>query len=180
MVVDEGPSLKLSKRGPKVEEDAVADYDEFDHDNDNDNDDDNDDDNEDDGGQYKAKVGRPRAKDKDTSLPRKPKAKPDARPVDGGAPTRRRRKSAGAAIHRLSAAKAPRENLTDAQKRENYIKSEQKRRTLIKEGFDDMCEIVPGLRGGGFSKSTMLTMASEWLEDVLRGNETLEAQLHSF
>ena len=73
--------------------------------------------------------------------------------------------------------RAPRENLTEEQKRENHIKSEQKRRTLIKVGFDDLCELVPGLRGGGFSKSTMLSMAGEWLEELLDGNKTLTAQL---
>ncbi|KAL2694461.1 hypothetical protein Neosp_001039 [[Neocosmospora] mangrovei] len=74
-------------------------------------------------------------------------------------------------------AKAARENLTEEQKRENHIRSEQKRRTLIKEGFEDLCDLVPGLRGGGFSKSTMLTMAAEWLDDLLKGNEVLSAQL---
>lgn len=74
-------------------------------------------------------------------------------------------------------AKAPRENLSEEQKRENHIKSEQKRRTVIKEGFDDLCELVPGLKGGGFSKSTMLTLAAEWLEELLKGNEVLAAQL---
>lgn len=75
--------------------------------------------------------------------------------------------------------KAPRENLTEEQKRENHIRSEQKRRTVIKEGFDDLCELVPGLKGGGFSKSTMLTMAGEWLEELLKGNEALASQLSS-
>ncbi|KAM0553886.1 hypothetical protein ACHAPJ_007232 [Fusarium lateritium] len=74
-------------------------------------------------------------------------------------------------------AKISRENLSEEQKRENHIKSEQKRRTLIKEGFDDLCDLVPGLRGGGFSKSTMLAMAAEWLEELLKGNEALAAQL---
>lgn len=74
-------------------------------------------------------------------------------------------------------AKAPRENLTDEQKRENHIKSEQKRRTLIKEGFDDLCELVPGLQGGGFSKSTMLSMAADFLQELLEGNEELGEQL---
>ncbi|KAF0640704.1 hypothetical protein NXS19_010114 [Fusarium pseudograminearum] len=83
----------------------------------------------------------------------------------------KRRKSA------VNAAKLSRENLSEEQKRENHIKSEQKRRTLIKEGFDDLCELVPGLRGGGFSKSTMLAMAAEWLEDLLKGNKALEAQI---
>lgn len=84
----------------------------------------------------------------------------------------RRRKSAA-----VNGAKANRENLSEEQKRENHIKSEQKRRTLIKEGFDDLCHIVPGLRGGGFSKSTMLGMTAEWLEDMLKGNQELDAQL---
>ncbi|ROT43383.1 hypothetical protein SODALDRAFT_327581 [Sodiomyces alkalinus F11] len=88
---------------------------------------------------------------------------------ESGAPSRRRKPGA--------AAKPPRENLTEAQKRENHIRSEQKRRTIIKEGFDDLCELVPGLKGGGFSKSTILTMAAEWLEDMLQGNEQLAAQL---
>ncbi|KAL6891547.1 hypothetical protein HDV57DRAFT_302822 [Trichoderma longibrachiatum] len=91
-------------------------------------------------------------------------------PTEAGS-TGKRRKSA------LSAAKTPRENLSEEQKRENHIRSEQKRRTLIKEGFDDLCEIVPGLRGGGFSKSTMLTMTAEWLEELLLGNRELTAQL---
>lgn len=83
----------------------------------------------------------------------------------------RRRKSA------VSASKAPRENLSEEQKRENHIRSEQKRRTLIKEGFDDLGELVPGLRGGGFSKSTTLSMAAEWLDELLRGNKALAMQV---
>lgn len=75
--------------------------------------------------------------------------------------------------------KAPRENLTEEQKRENHIRSEQKRRTLIKEGFDDLCELVPSLNGGGFSKSTMLSIAGDYLEEIIRGNETLANQLAS-
>lgn len=73
--------------------------------------------------------------------------------------------------------KPTRENLTEEQKRTNHILSEQKRRNLIRQGFDDLCSLVPGLRGGGFSKSAMLTQAADWLEDVLRGNEILQAQL---
>ncbi|KAG5289222.1 HLH transcription factor [Histoplasma ohiense] len=71
----------------------------------------------------------------------------------------------------------PRENLTEEQKRTNHILSEQKRRNLIKQGFDDLCALVPELHGGGFSKSTMLIQAAEWLEDLLHGNELLRNQL---
>ncbi|KAH8903966.1 hypothetical protein BR93DRAFT_155079 [Coniochaeta sp. PMI_546] len=78
-----------------------------------------------------------------------------------------------------AASKSARENLSEEQKRENHIKSEQKRRTLIKQGFIDMEALVPGLKGGGFSKATMLTMATEWLENMMRGNEQLKEQLRS-
>ncbi|KAI8188774.1 hypothetical protein K4K54_001345 [Colletotrichum sp. SAR 10_86] len=103
---------------------------------------------------------------------RKTKTEPSATPpAENGTASRRRKSGTGA--------KPPRENLTEAQKRENHIRSEQKRRTLIKEGFDDLCDLVPGLKGGGFSKSTMLTMAAEWLEDMVKGNEELKAQLNA-
>lgn len=94
--------------------------------------------------------------------------------------TKGRRASATAAIRKgsiASSGKAPRENLTEEQKRTNHILSEQKRRNLIRQGFDDLCSLVPGLRGGGFSKSAMLTQAADWLEELLRGNELLHSQL---
>lgn len=103
------------------------------------------------------------------SKKRKGKADGPGAPGENGTSGKRRKSGTGA--------KAARENLSEAQKRENHIRSEQKRRTLIKEGFDDLCELVPGLKGGGFSKSTMLTMAAEWLEDMLKGNQQLTSQL---
>jgi hypothetical protein len=116
--------------------------------------------------------------EEDTPLATSSKAQKRKPKVDlAGAPpvneeSKKRRKPSG-----NGAPKQPRENLTEEQKRENHIKSEQKRRTLIKEGFDDLCDIVPGLKGGGFSKSTMLAMAAEWLDDMLKANEKLKAQL---
>ncbi|KAF4630395.1 hypothetical protein G7Y89_g7741 [Cudoniella acicularis] len=94
-------------------------------------------------------------------------------PVDSEQGHKRRKSTATS----NSGAKPTRENLTEDQKRENHIKSEQKRRTLIREGFEDLGELVPGLRGGGFSKSAVLIMAADWLEDLLQGNEVLRAQL---
>jgi hypothetical protein len=87
----------------------------------------------------------------------------------------KRRKSGTANI----ATKPARENLTEEQKRENHIKSEQKRRTLIREGFEDLNNLVPGLRGGGFSKSAVLIMSADWLEGLLRGNEVLRQRLEA-
>lgn len=110
------------------------------------------------------------------SMPKKKNSKAAARGTGLPSPTSdtsgKRRKSA--------AAKPPRENLTEEQKRENHIRSEQKRRTLIKEGFEDLTVLVPGLRNSGnISKSTMLTMAADWLEELLKGNEILAKQLSS-
>jgi hypothetical protein len=74
--------------------------------------------------------------------------------------------------------KSARENLTEEQKRSNHILSEQKRRNLIKQGFEELCSIVPELRGGGFSKSAMLLQAADWIEETLKGNEKLRHQLN--
>lgn len=108
--------------------------------------------------------------------PRKRKAKCPAPPpssvtAQSAQPSKRRKSGAS------SATKPHRENLTEDQKRENHIKSEQKRRTLIKEGFDDLNELVPDLRGGGHSKSVVLVMAADWLEDLIEGNKVLRARL---
>ncbi|KAG6052665.1 hypothetical protein E4U17_005558 [Claviceps sp. LM77 group G4] len=98
---------------------------------------------------------------------------PDATAITAGGPRRRKSGTAAAAT---AAVKPPRENLSEEQKRENHIRSEQKRRTLIKQGFDDLGVLVPGLRGGGFSKSTTLTMAADWLEQLLQENKALALQ----
>ncbi|KAL1902192.1 hypothetical protein Cpir12675_000092 [Ceratocystis pirilliformis] len=74
--------------------------------------------------------------------------------------------------------KPPRKNLTDQQKRENHIFSEQRRRTAIKVGFEELTEMVPGIKGGGFSKSAVLNISCSWLQDLLDGNKRLEEQLH--
>jgi len=72
-----------------------------------------------------------------------------------------------------------RENLSEEQKRENHIKSEQKRRTMIKEGFEDLAKVVPGLHNGGMSKSGMLQVAGKFLGDLLEGNDRLRKQLEA-
>ncbi|KAH9883951.1 hypothetical protein F4778DRAFT_583037 [Xylariomycetidae sp. FL2044] len=74
----------------------------------------------------------------------------------------------------INEAKASRENLTDAQKRQNHIRSEQRRRGAIKDGFDGLMFIIPGLNAGSYSKSTVLSMTVSWLEDLVKGNDELE------
>lgn len=71
-----------------------------------------------------------------------------------------------------AAQKLQRENLTEEQKRSNHILSEQKRRNLIKRGFDDLHDLVPEIRNGGLSKSSVLTEAANFLEKLIQDNET--------
>jgi hypothetical protein len=73
----------------------------------------------------------------------------------------------------------PRENLTDEQKRENHIKSEQKRRQMIADGYNEMTKVIPGLEASGLSKSLMLQTAGTFLENLKSGNERLRAQLEA-
>ncbi|KAK4190176.1 hypothetical protein QBC35DRAFT_94627 [Podospora australis] len=74
--------------------------------------------------------------------------------------------------------KAPRENLTPDQRRENHIKSEQKRRNLIKIGFDNLQATVPSCKASGQqSKSTILKNTIEWLHEIEKGNELLQQLL---
>ncbi|KNG50026.1 helix-loop-helix dna-binding protein [Stemphylium lycopersici] len=66
--------------------------------------------------------------------------------------------------------KTHRENLTEEQKRNNHILSEQKRRDLIKQGYKDLNELVPAVRGGGLSKSQILVEAATFLEKLIEDN----------
>jgi flagellar biosynthesis GTPase FlhF len=78
---------------------------------------------------------------------------------------------------RAAAQKLQRENLTEEQKRSNHILSEQKRRNLIKRGFDDLHDLVPEIRNGGLSKSAILTEAANFLEKVIEDNIAFKQQL---
>lgn len=73
--------------------------------------------------------------------------------------------------------KAQRENLTEEQKRSNHILSEQKRRNLIKHGFEELHDLVPELRNGGLSKSNVLMEAASFLEELIKGNRAAFASI---
>ncbi|KAI4754068.1 hypothetical protein E4T51_12824 [Aureobasidium sp. EXF-12344] len=89
---------------------------------------------------------------------------------------KRRRASSGANSKLGSIA---RKNLTEDQKRSNHIRSEQKRRNIIKQGYEDLNELVPNLKTGGFSKSAVLTETTRFLEEIHHGNNSMEAYLRS-
>ncbi|KAF8460265.1 hypothetical protein BDZ91DRAFT_684918 [Kalaharituber pfeilii] len=66
-----------------------------------------------------------------------------------------------------------RDQLTEAEKRANHIHSEQKRRNQIKHGFDTLTEMVPDLKGGGYSKSAVLQHAAVYVANLKVGNARL-------
>lgn len=73
--------------------------------------------------------------------------------------------------------KGRRQNLTDEQRKQNHIHSEQRRRDAIKDSFDTLQNIVPGLGSGAPSKATQVDQAVAWLEELLNGNRELERRL---
>lgn len=63
--------------------------------------------------------------------------------------------------------------LSDAQKKQNHIVSEQKRREAIRRGFDRLAEIVPGMSGQGRSEAVVLQATVEYLKQQLARKEEL-------
>ncbi|RQM05904.1 hypothetical protein DH86_00002230 [Scytalidium sp. 3C] len=53
--------------------------------------------------------------------------------------------------------------LSEHEKKANHIASEQKRRQAIREGFDRLTEIVPGLEGQGRSESIVLKKTVDFM-----------------
>jgi hypothetical protein len=87
----------------------------------------------------------------------------------------------GSALHgrrQFSTVGSRREKLTGEQKRRNHIIHEQKRRAMIKEGFDDLLNLVPDVNNRGLSKSAILFKAAEWLSTLTYGNKALLAQVN--
>ncbi|KAF2765451.1 hypothetical protein EJ03DRAFT_248555, partial [Teratosphaeria nubilosa] len=61
-------------------------------------------------------------------------------------------------------AMADKGRLSEQQKKENHIASEQKRRQAIREGFDMLSRIVPGMEGQGRSEAVVLQASVEFLK----------------
>ncbi|KAJ4397289.1 Transcription factor [Gnomoniopsis smithogilvyi] len=67
--------------------------------------------------------------------------------------------------------------LTEEQKRQNHITSEQKRRQGIRYGFDKLCEVVPGLEGQGRSEGHVLNETTRQLLDAIEERKQLVAEV---
>jgi heteromeric Ino2p/Ino4p transcription factor len=57
--------------------------------------------------------------------------------------------------------------LTEQEKKNNHIASEQKRRQAIREGFDRLASLVPGYDGQGRSENLVLNAALDYMETHL-------------
>jgi len=62
---------------------------------------------------------------------------------------------------------ADRPRLSEAQKKENHIRSEQKRREAIREGFDRLAAIVPGMEGQGRSEAVVLEATIKYMREKI-------------
>ncbi|POS86998.1 hypothetical protein EPUL_001334 [Erysiphe pulchra] len=75
----------------------------------------------------------------------------------------------------LSVEEKPR--LSENEKKANHIASEQKRRQAIREGFDRLTELVPGLEGQGRSESVVLKKTVDFIRDQLAERQRLVEEL---
>jgi hypothetical protein len=65
--------------------------------------------------------------------------------------------------------------LTEQEKKNNHIASEQKRRQAIREGFDRLANLVPGMEGQGRSESLVLNSAIVYMkEQLVEYNQLME------
>ncbi|KAH0444230.1 helix-loop-helix dna-binding domain-containing protein [Colletotrichum kahawae] len=69
--------------------------------------------------------------------------------------------------------------LTEAEKKQNHIASEQKRRQAIREGFDRLTELVPGLEGQGRSEGLVLKRTVEFMRDQLAERRAMVERLEN-
>ncbi|KAG8674814.1 Transcription factor [Fusarium poae] len=69
--------------------------------------------------------------------------------------------------------------LTEEEKKQNHIASEQKRRQAIREGFDRLTELVPGLEGQGRSEGLVLKRTVDYMRDQIAERQRLIAQIEA-
>ena len=69
--------------------------------------------------------------------------------------------------------------LTEQEKKNNHIASEQKRRAAIREGFDRLTELVPGLEGQGRSESIVLQKTVDFMHLKLQERQELIAEIEN-
>lgn len=66
--------------------------------------------------------------------------------------------------------------LTEQEKKNNHIASEQKRRQAIREGFDRLASIVPGMEGQGRSENLVLQSTLDYMRSQLADYHQLKRE----
>jgi heteromeric Ino2p/Ino4p transcription factor len=69
--------------------------------------------------------------------------------------------------------------LSEHEKKANHIASEQKRRQAIREGFDRLTELVPGLEGQGRSESVVLKKTVDHMRAQLEERRKLVEKIEA-
>lgn len=69
--------------------------------------------------------------------------------------------------------------LTEGEKKKNHIASEQKRRAAIREQFDRLAELTPGMKGQGRSEGVVLEKAVDYAKQQLEENNKLIAEIEA-
>ncbi|KAL4893771.1 hypothetical protein BDV59DRAFT_177118 [Aspergillus ambiguus] len=77
----------------------------------------------------------------------------------------------------VGAADKDKPRLTEQEKKNNHIASEQKRRAAIREGFDRLTVLVPGLEGQGRSESIVLKKTVDFIHLQLQERQELIAEI---
>ena len=72
-----------------------------------------------------------------------------------------------------------RPRLSEQEKKNNHITSEQKRRAAIREQFDRLTELVPGLEGQGRSEGLVLTKVVEFAKEKLEERRLLAMEVEA-
>ncbi|KAI9172165.1 hypothetical protein HJFPF1_01658 [Paramyrothecium foliicola] len=69
--------------------------------------------------------------------------------------------------------------LTEEEKKQNHIASEQKRRQAIREGFDRLTELVPGLEGQGRSEGLVLKRTVDYMREQLAERQAMVSRIEA-
>ncbi|KAF4125038.1 septum formation protein [Geosmithia morbida] len=69
--------------------------------------------------------------------------------------------------------------LTEEEKKQNHIASEQKRRQAIREGFDRLTHLVPGLEGQGRSEGLVLNKTVEFMREKMEERRQMIARIEA-
>ncbi|TGZ84510.1 hypothetical protein EX30DRAFT_337037 [Ascodesmis nigricans] len=106
-------------------------------------------------------------------------ADPTSASTTASASKKRRTSSTGPESEKPSKMSSERPRLSEQEKKNNHIASEQKRRLAIREGFDRLTEIVPGLEGQGRSESIVLKKSVDHMRDVLQERAELVQRIEA-